>query len=393
MLFIHLMRLYLALVVGLFLVWAESPTEEMQMFIDECNIMIDTMESCEKNWVGLEHEIIDSVDGYADRILYTETLILDESAEILLMADKIVATEQLMSDLMKSCGCEKAVFTPRSLLDRLRSISKVVRSNVSAVTSSVAPTPYSFDAVVGFDHCSAMDQVIKVMDASIAMLATFNDDFVELLTYLLSGIDAMGDQIVYTECLIIDMSGQIGVMADRIVETEQLLADMTDSCCQALPLSTHPVRNKTARGAKRTMRAGDKDICSADPSSRRELAGTQRSGLFVKDTRKLLLAVRESLASASQQVGAAAPVEARLTAGQTFSRRAAATDINNNTRLGSDDGPMPCETWWDPFCCAAEVCADMMVEMMGVMSSGSDEMLEMCEDCVDEVRAAVVVVC
>lgn len=49
------------------------------------------------------------------------------------------------------------------------------------------------------------------------------------------------------------------------------------------------------------------------------------------------------------------------------------------------DNPMPCDTWWNPFCCAAEMCADMMVMMIDMMASGADAMTEVCEDIVDEI--------
>jgi hypothetical protein len=46
---------------------------------------------------------------------------------------------------------------------------------------------------------------------------------------------------------------------------------------------------------------------------------------------------------------------------------------------------MPCDTWWNPFCCAMEVCADMFEEMISMMMSGVDAMMEMCEGVIDEI--------
>jgi hypothetical protein len=199
---------------------SDSPTEEMQKFIDECNVMMDTMATCEDGWVTLEKNIIVSVDSFADRILSTEQLILDEADEILVMADRIVATEQLVKDLGESCSCDAnhlstAFGSPKnpmggrlsSTMDVETDTSNADRAAGAAVDHNVAGKLET--AVVQFDHCSAMDQVIKVMDASITMLAEFNTEFLELLNYLLDGIDRMGDQIVYTECLIIDMSQQV----------------------------------------------------------------------------------------------------------------------------------------------------------------------------------------
>lgn len=439
-----LLAVALLLLVGSPIAQADSPTEEMQKFIDECYLMIDTMGSCEKEWVKFENDIIDSVEGYSKRILQTEELILEESDEILAMADRIVETEQLMSDLTKSCGCEKEVFESSShrMLHRLRDLSQTARAvtgiNSSASLAQAVLTTDSSNSTLRpltFDHCSAMDQAIEVMDAGIAMMATFNDDFVELLEYLLAGINAMGDQIVQTECLIMDMSRQIGTMADRIVETEQLCADMADSCCQAVPIlkglrgnskENRDLRSLTSLselfqgGSKRRQATDGDDICTitvatvatvATNSSQSvsEVAAVKQRVAFTH-LRSVLKMLSQKLLS--QKIAASS----FLISGQTFSRHAlvmresgpikdfapGTSDDPVSPRMpkkrGSDDngeatvvntkgsdGPMPCDTWWDPFCCAAEVCADMMVEMMELMMSSSDAVLAMCEDCVDEI--------
>jgi hypothetical protein len=225
-----------------------------------------------------------------------------------------------------------------------------------------------------------------------------------LLEFLLSGIDAMGDQIVYTECLIIDMSEQIGVMADRIVETELLAADMADSCCQARPSATalrgttlvnsspgRKSKSLTEHSGFSRRRMYDNDICASDPNKRARAAAEKqqaavsalRALLVNIKANKLLTHIHGVLAMLGIDSSSPFPTA-------TFSRRALASktpkrDLKRSNDLGLSDGPLPCETWWDPFCCAAEVCADMMVDMLELMSAAGDTVIDMCESCVVEV--------
>lgn len=57
----------------------------MQRFIDECNEAVDMFQRCANGWENLEQEMIDSVDSFADRIVFTEGLILQVRSIYLLI--------------------------------------------------------------------------------------------------------------------------------------------------------------------------------------------------------------------------------------------------------------------------------------------------------------------
>lgn len=170
-------------------VLCDTPTEEMEKFIDECNVMIDTMDSCEQGWIDLEETLISTVDYFADEILYTEGLILDEADEILNMADRIVETESIMVNLTETCGCASAI--PHSNSDT------TAETNTNAIDLfdndpyDMLPTSLGADAgadAVQFDRCTAMDMVIEVMDECLTTFAIFNDDFLLVLNSMVPSL-------------------------------------------------------------------------------------------------------------------------------------------------------------------------------------------------------------
>ncbi len=71
-----------------------SSSDEMEKFINECQVMIDTMEHCAEGWVALEQEMIASIDTFADRIIFTQSLIQEETELIIDMAERVVQTEE-----------------------------------------------------------------------------------------------------------------------------------------------------------------------------------------------------------------------------------------------------------------------------------------------------------
>ena len=216
------------------------------------------MEHCANGWMDLEQEMIDSVDSFADRIKYTEGLILDEADQILEMADRIVYTEELMIDVLDSCSCrtnaaegaladeqpsgtdfnrtipttpteskaaalseimnrrryiqqrrEEMIKTDRGegeagkafdTEEKVKSMSvpepeseseselhssvNVGREDFAAETASPMTRGVSEAEEGAFDHCSAMDMAIEVMDACLESFEVFNDDFLEVLSYM-----------------------------------------------------------------------------------------------------------------------------------------------------------------------------------------------------------------
>lgn len=168
---------------------AESPTEEMKKFIDECYYMIDVMGTCEDSWVDLENNIIDSIDTFATRIVYTEGLILDEADQILEMADRIVETETIVSELIKSCSCESEKMDS----DVDRNISSDTRGSI-IVDSIVDVAAKDLDLAINSTNstlksvtaCNPMDDMIKVMDQCIDAFQAFSDDFLIILNSLVS---------------------------------------------------------------------------------------------------------------------------------------------------------------------------------------------------------------
>jgi hypothetical protein len=157
-----------------------SPSDEMQKFIDECYVMIETMEHCAEGWVQFEQEIIDSIDSFSERIVYTQSLIMEEADLIIDMAERIVETEAIMIDLIESCNCSDHTETPKTL-------KLTPPLQVSQPVSSVVRVPFNFSpnsSLAVMEHCSAMDYAIEVMDACISTFEVYNDDFLEVLSYM-----------------------------------------------------------------------------------------------------------------------------------------------------------------------------------------------------------------
>ena len=144
--------------------------------------MIETMESCAEGWVQFEKEIVASIDSFSDRIVFTESLIMEEAKLILDMADRIVETEEIMIDLLESCNCSKG---KKSTKTQVKKISSPLESNEHPLVW----VPSEFIALKNTstnttEHCAAMDYAIEVMDACIKTFEVYNDDFLEVLSYM-----------------------------------------------------------------------------------------------------------------------------------------------------------------------------------------------------------------
>jgi hypothetical protein len=193
-------------------------------------------------------------------------------------------------------------------------------------------------------------------------------------------------------------------MADRIVTTEQLMADMTQSCCVNAK-AAWKVSGKSALVGKSVI--SDDEICvkpNAPFASNLSMKSNMLSGLVSKVHNKLT-AYRAFMQNfvdhrlsrigkplVTKNTTASADDGRSRRPYRTYSRYVMdkhsftlGTGVDAQVSVNVSD-PMPCETWWDPFCCAAEVCADMMVEMMSVMTEGSENLLDLCEESIDEVR-------
>lgn len=370
-------------------------------FTTECNDFVEMMDHCAEGWVAFEEEIILSVDSFVDRIVYTESLILEEANEIVEMADRIVYTEELMFGLIESCGCNEgptAVRTNTSHQHQHQHHS-VGQPPQVATDGAFGAVPSDNTRAVTMDTCSAMDMALEVMDACMATFETFNDDFLEVLSYLDYAIQDMGDRIVDTECMIMNMSLQIGLMADEIVEVEELTVNMLESCCR---------NNKDTRvypqpaGKPDKYAAGNDDLLShcdefnGDRRSAQRRVYISKTGLVVFDGAKNdVLGHKDAVAHASTLLnqaiekarkGLSTATISKLLARNLGSKDDKVRQISPNETLDDDNGGvMPCDTWWNPFCCAAEMCADMMAEMVTMMAQGMDGMTDLCKNCIDEV--------
>ena len=369
-----------------------GPADEMQKFIDECNYMIDEMNHCAQGWVSLEEEIITSVETFSGNIIFTETLILEETGLILDMADRIVQTENIMIDLVESCDCSSSVgishtheyksapkrgvkFSSSTPTPISGGEKKIVVENISKTT---VVTLSNHTTGVTIDKCSVMDDIIEVMDACIDAFVVYNDDFIAVLSYMDQAILDMGERIVNTECLIVNMSYQIGDMADLVVETEELMADMASSCCRdgedkqsTSTFGGNTISSKSmALAAQRTAEDDLMQDCTFDVTKRKIVTFDSSHVLGMSKTaREQLHRKLQLLPSVVQDIERVSYL--RKTLLPTLAITSPPQDV------------MPCDTWWDPFCCAAEVCADIMVEMIEMMADGADWMEEICEDCID----------
>jgi len=391
-----------------------GPSDEMQKFIDECNYMIDEMNHCAQGWVNLEKEMIASVDSFADKIVYTESLIMEETALILDMADRIVQTEEIMVDLVESCDCstqlgwrnEGVITHEHEYRNKTKTTVKFPQTAKfrSAATDpsqwSTAPMKRfggrrpmnhvtSNETSLSFDKCSVMDEMIEVMDACIDAFVVYNDDFLQVLSYMDVAIQDMGARIVNTECLIVNMSYQIGDMADLIVDTEVLMADMMATCCRGNNEDVKDIQHRekfstvsqsSLKNSIDSLRAstGDDDLltdCDFDGFERRKWAVTRSNALKLTKTAHNRLREKLDLL----------PPVVREMDRSSHLKRVVLPALSQNTPPPQD--MMPCDTWWDPFCCAAEVCADIMVEMIEMMADGADWMEGVCESCIDEIGA------
>ena len=346
----------------------DSPTpSDMETFFDLCNSYLDTMASCGQEWVDTQDYIVEGITNMSDRIVYTETLILAEAEEIGEMADRIVATEYLMSNLSVACIplCNESMGYPavykdsRPFYSQGGSLPNQGGSRPAAggmsVSSGEAGSPdaastasmkeggtYTTTTIV-VASCSPLSAFNEVINASMLAFESLCSDINAGLQFMVAEIGEMADRIVGTECLIMDMSKQIGVMADRIVATENLMANLTSSCC----LLDGPLHR--AEG-------------SAMLHSSNSLSRQQNVGGFPDECSNY---TNEDIET---EIRWLKPTQAVL--------RLHLNDAAVSKYLRGPKDPAPCETWWNPFCCAMEVMTELMVEMMDSMTKVGSEIIQ-----------------
>ena len=177
--------LFKIIVIGLLLsavigVIAETPSEFMEEFIQECDKMMDTFKTCENEWLVFEDEIISSVDSFSERIVYTESLIMTEADMIIDMADRIVASEDILIGVSEQCGCTLVTSRKNGTVSEKNyasSAGSIVVVDDNKIEQEKLP-------VGAGDSCSAADEMFSVMDECMVAFEAFNSDFLEVLSSL-----------------------------------------------------------------------------------------------------------------------------------------------------------------------------------------------------------------
>jgi hypothetical protein len=270
----------------------------------------------------------------------TGSLIVEEAKEIGYMSDRIVHTADSMANLTEFCMCDKS-----------NPIERVSASFAAPPPPVMVSEPFSFESAAGLAvlpsaaRCSPLSDFNSLLNHSMVAFFAVAEDMTEIMHVMIHEIGVMADRIVATECLIMDMSKQIGVMADRIVTTEELMFSLTASCCQ-------PSKSET------------------------QLLPNSRSLQYVP-----LSECDEYISSPNSSGGDFFPTA--LSKARDLTRSAAWTFLRRDTqRVGKARSlmqvGMPCNTWWNPFCCAMEMMMSIfnsMVDMMMDMGSRIAEMM------------------
>lgn len=341
---------------------------EMDDFINECNMMIETMDHCGQGWMNLEQEMIDSVNSFADRIVYTESLIEDEANQIVVMAGRIVETEALMIDVIEACDCRNDTGS--------RSLKDGFNNNEQHPFMSLESKPLHIGNVahkrqdLSVSHCEPMESLVEVMDACLETFTVYNDDFLAVLSYMDQAINDMGDRIVDTECMIMNMSYQIGSMSNRIVVVEEMMFNATEECCGGkTEIKSAELKSLSSYSSKSSLAMNDDLIshCKQDPSKKTFVTDSGKKSVLLRLSRNLFRDLEQKFAF----------ISSLLPKFGNDTQKALVTNKAGN--------PMPCDTWWNPFCCASEVCADILAQMIKDMANGADAMQEICEDIIDEI--------
>jgi hypothetical protein len=214
----------------------------MKQMMDLMSQMLDVTNQMAENTSETMGVILDGIANESERIVYTEQLIDDMGVQIGSMADRIVHTENIVADMLSSCAmCNHSI----------GDATKPNRQDTSHF-SSIKNPDIVFDPAFNpkqSNPTSAVprsdnpwDDMIETMDHALDLMTQISANTTFDLDNEVFAIGSMSNRIVSVECLIMDMSKQIGVMADRIVYTEEMLANVSTDCC-------HP--RATARTSRR----------------------------------------------------------------------------------------------------------------------------------------------
>eukprot|EP00037_Helgoeca_nana_P029246 m.348227 g.348227 ORF g.348227 m.348227 type:complete len:630 (-) comp27934_c4_seq2:2085-3974(-) len=218
------------------------------------------------------------------------------------MADRIVATETILSNLTTTClHCTGAPDRRRSQPARPGSgrASGPGRGSVPGTAGGTDSDPQPQGLVgrppsgsytrssfflsgavkrasgnVRHPREDPMAPLIAFMTHMLNQMEQMSGNVTSEMTRVETEIGAMADEIVSTECLIMNMSGQIGTMADRIVHTEEMMSNVSSACCHSGAAAAAAPLQRTAVPVQRVAPS-----CSAGPNSSASGSnGAQRNG-------------------------------------------------------------------------------------------------------------------
>jgi hypothetical protein len=374
----------------------EPSENDIDVFFDLCNEFLDAMNDCGQSWMDLEGVMVDQIGLMSDRIVYTETLIIDEAEQIGIMADRIVETEYIMSNLTAQCMpiCNESMNDKLANEDeyhKWRSKEPEQQEKESdqrsdpifdTFTNKLATTA-TFSSAKPKEMCSPLSAFNEVLNESLIVFDQLCENVTDGIEFMTLQIGVMADRIVATECLIMDMSKQIGVMADRIVTTEELMSNLSASCCQvaeqpALSFITSDSEEEKKKKKKKRSAILLKD----EPPTPPECANYTSS----YDDLALRLKKKKKKDNNAALTGHKLYEKFKLPPKERSTTTSTTVDTVNthavvDKRDIPTDGPMPCDTWWNPFCCAMEIMTEMMKEMIDMMGSMGDQIIQLMESC------------
>ena len=358
---------------------------EVEEFMDLCSEFLDVCVECEQEWVSLEEEILESVETMTERILFTEQLILVEADNINEMAERIVETEQICADLVQTCSCDSS----RKLFHEIKNSNQVVKEVEKVETLQLSWLDFQQqqqhqqvqrgdeDDDGGWERCAPMEQMNEVMNASIHLMEDLNSEMVAALSYLNYGMNELADDIVATECAIMNFSWQIGLMADQIVITEQMMADASEECCSDDTNLRNGAQKELVLSNYSDSPQGDWEPPEeCDPYVNRT-STNNRNGILMyrKFPQDLIVSFKNMERLQHIFVSQFSDLLFQMPSTKT------PKDAND---VRFSDGPMPCDTWWNPPCCAMEMCADMVMVMMEMCADMASGMTEGVKTCIDQ---------
>lgn len=178
-------------------------------------------------------------------------------------------------------------------------------------------------------------------------------------------------------------------MADEIVATEELMADMASSCCVTPGSSVKQVNPFGSGGLIKKQTYPDNDDVLPDCNSTENKLTDN-----IPKMRSMVKQAADRFVASMKNISLMQPYSSpgqhlsylHLQYNRATSLNTLQTTPGSTSQLPATIGDiMPCESIFDPFCCAMEVCSDIMVAMIQDMTDGMEQITELCTDCIDEV--------